>query len=118
MAITDQTGETSSPIIVAEIDEIHQPKSEIKAAPSPPEQMTLRQFKQLRGKYFTVKHKRMTPCGHRLDQINEPRNNCEFCWFAFFQTHGELVQTADRAYQEQGIEFLIRCEELNGERCF
>lgn len=133
MAVTDQTGEASKPIIedcaegwiacelnpcprhvdywqkynkqTQQIPENQQPESAKEPTPLP-QQMTLRQFRALRGKYFTVKHKRMEPCGHRLDQITEPRSNCEFCWFAFFQTHGQLVQTADRAYQEQGVEFL------------
>ncbi len=119
MAESNQAGEASSTIAGSFSDDNGQPiangeittttgRPVIQAAPPIPEQMTLRQFKALRAKYFTVKHKRMDPCGHRLDAMNEPRNNCEFCWFAFFQTHGELVQTTDRAYQEQGTEFLDR----------
>lgn len=91
------------------------PKDEQAAIPT---EMTLRQFKALRAKYFTVRHKRMDPCGHRLDAMNEPRNNCEFCWFAFFQTHGELVQTADRAYQEQGTDFLDRMRGIKFRKMF
>jgi len=108
VAVTDQAGEASSPVTLPACEPARGPEvpATLKVAPPMPEQMTLRQFKALRAKYFTVRHKRMEPCGHRLDAMNEPRNNCEFCWFAFFQTHGELVQTTDRAYQEQGAEFL------------
>jgi hypothetical protein len=104
MAITDQAGATGGEVVTPN-DDI----AESRPTATPlPEQMTLRQFRALRAKYFTVKHKRMEPCGHRLDAINEPRNNCEFCWFAFFQTHGELVQTVDRAAMEQGLDFIDR----------
>jgi hypothetical protein len=97
------------------------PESQPTVTPSPvpiPRETTLSQFKALRAKYFTVRHKRMEPCGHRLDQINEPRHNCEYCWFAFFQTHGELVQTTDRAYQEQGAAFVDKMRGIKYRKMF
>lgn len=69
-------------------------------------QLTETQFRALRRAYFTVRHPQVRECGHKMDQINQPKNNCEYCWFAFFSSHGELVQTADRAFQEQGSGFL------------
>jgi hypothetical protein len=72
-----------------------------------PQQLTELQFRELRGKYFTVRHYRVKPCNHLLDQINEPTfRNCENCWFTFFSSHGELVQVTDKAMQEQGAPFL------------
>lgn len=68
--------------------------------------LTETQFRALRRAYFTVRHPHVRECGHKVDQINQPKNNCEYCWFAFFSSHGELVQTADRAFQEQGSGFL------------
>ncbi len=129
VAVTDQASETGSTIAGSLLDDAGQPIASgtistetgqpiIKATPPFPQQMTLREFKQLRAKYFTVRHKRMEPCGHRLDQINEPRNNCEFCWFAFFQTHGELVQTVDRAIQEQGLDFVERLRGVKFRKMF
>jgi hypothetical protein len=74
--------------------------------PSQP-QITEQQFRELRGKYFTVRHPRVKECNHALDQINEPTfRNCQFCWFSFFSSHGELVQVTDKAIQEQGPAFL------------
>jgi hypothetical protein len=69
--------------------------------------LTEQQFRMLRGKFFTVRHNRVKECGHLLDQINEPTfRNCEYCWWAFFSSHGELVQVTDKAFQEQGVAFL------------
>lgn len=76
-------------------------------SPTQPQQLTERQFRELRGKYFTIRHFRVRPCNHHLDQINEPTfRNCESCWFTFFSSHGELVQVTDKAIQEQGAPFL------------
>lgn len=74
----------------------------------PPQQLTEMQFRQLRRAYFTVRHARVEECGHKLDPINQPGNNCEYCWFGWLNAHGELVQTADKAFQEQGKAFLIK----------
>lgn len=71
-----------------------------------PQEVTLKQIKEYRRLYFTVRHPTVTGCGHRLDPGIEPRTNCQFCWFAFFKNHGELVQTTDSFYQEYGGEAL------------
>ena len=72
-----------------------------------PQQITEAQLRQLRGKYFTVTHKRTPECGHHLDMINEPTfRNCEYCWFSFFTTHGELVNVTHEAFQEHGAAFV------------
>ena len=84
----------------------------------PPQTLTETQFRALRRQYFTVRHGRCQPCGHRLDQITEPRNNCEPCWWAFFETHLALVETADRAYQEQGSNFLDKMRGMKFRRFF
>lgn len=65
------------------------------------------EFRKLRGKYFTVRHHTVAECGHKLDMINEPTfRNCEYCWFAFFSSHGELIQVTDEAFQTHGAAFL------------
>jgi len=70
-------------------------------------QITPAQFRELRGKFFTVRHERVKTCGHALDNINEPTfRNCETCWFSFFASHGELVKVTDKALQEHGDAFL------------
>jgi hypothetical protein len=58
-------------------------------------------------------------CGHRLDLHVQPSHrNCEDCWFAFFNTHGELCRQLDEMHmseggdsaiiQLQGVKFLHR----------
>jgi hypothetical protein len=61
----------------------------------------------LRGKYFTVRHVFLTNCQHKLDMINQPKNNCDSCWFQFFNTHSTLVETARDFHQQYGKERLI-----------
>lgn len=59
-------------------------------------------IRSLRGKYFTVKHVTLENCGHKLDMINEPATNCENCWWTFFNTHPQLVETTDQFFRTQG----------------
>lgn len=66
-----------------------------------PPQLTEELMRKLRGKYFTVRHIRMA-CGHKMDQINQPKNNCDECWAGFFGTHPQLVEIAHQMYQTQG----------------
>ena len=56
----------------------------------------------MRGHYFTVKHVKLEQCGHRLDMVNEPRHNCENCWWQWFLHHPQLVETTDQFYRTQG----------------
>ena len=46
-------------------------------------------------------------CNHKIDRINQPANHCHTCWWAFFQTHETLVQTAHEFYQQFGKERLV-----------
>lgn len=71
-------------------------------------ELTPKLLKQLRGKYFTIKHPQLKECGHKLDMINEPRHrNCENCWWTFFNTHPQLVETADQFFKTQGKQAMI-----------
>ena len=63
-------------------------------------------MRMLRGKYFTVRHDTAV-CGHAVDRINQPSNNCHVCWWAFCQTHATLVKTAHEFYQQFGKERLV-----------
>jgi len=72
-----------------------------------PRQITEGQLRELRGKYFTIRHPRVPECNHKSDVINEPRHrNCQHCWFSWLESHPELVKVADEAYIEQGAAFL------------
>lgn len=69
--------------------------------------ITLSDIKKFNKIYVTVQHPRVKECGHRFDEFHEPRHNCEFCWFAFFNTHGDLVKTVDEIFhKENGIHVL------------
>jgi hypothetical protein len=72
----------------------------------PQKPLSEREIRELRRVYFTVRHDTLKECGHKHDRIHEPKNNCERCWFVFFNTHGELIQTADKAFQENGKNFI------------
>jgi hypothetical protein len=64
--------------------------------------ITPKLLKQLRGRYFTVKHVLLTNCWHKLDMINFPKRNCENCYFTWFNTHPQLVETADQFFRIHG----------------
>jgi hypothetical protein len=67
-----------------------------------PPKITEKLLRQMRGHYFTVKHVKLEQCGHRLDMVNEPRHNCENCWWQWFLHHPQLVETTDQFYRTQG----------------
>lgn len=69
----------------------------------------------MRAKYFTVKHPLLTNCGHKLDMINFPKRNCENCYYQWFNTHPQLVETADQFFRTHGKGPLIG---LRGEKFF
>lgn len=73
-----------------------------------PPKLTEALMRQLRGKYFTVKLPRLENCGHKYSPTNEPRmRNCENCWFQFFNTHPQLVETADQFWRTQGKQAMV-----------
>ena len=67
-----------------------------------PPNITPELIRQLRGKYFTVKHVRLTDCGHLLDMVNFPKRNCHTCLFNWFNSHAQLVELAHEFYQKHG----------------
>ncbi len=51
---------------------------------------------------------RVPQCGHRFKAGRTPEHvNCESCWFAFFQTHGELSQAVEEVYAKHGKSLII-----------
>jgi hypothetical protein len=96
----------NQPVVSAEASHKSLAETLAEDCTAPVKPLTELQFRQLRRAYFTVRHDTVATCGHKIDRLNEPKNNCEYCWWAFFGSHGELVQTADKAFQEQGQNFL------------
>jgi hypothetical protein len=64
-------------------------------------------MRMLRGKYFTVRHVFLSDCGHKIDMINQPKTNCENCWYNWMNRHGQLVETADEFYRQYGKDKLV-----------
>src|SRR5581483_6148854 len=84
-------------------EQLEQLPPELRPGPNgEPPQITEKTLRSLRAKYFTVKHPLLADCGHKLDMINQPRNNCENCWFQWFNTHPQLVETADQFFRTHG----------------
>lgn len=62
-------------------------------------QPTEGEMKKLRKQYVTIQNPKVIACGHGLSLGTQPTHrNCESCWFAFFQNHGELVQQLDEMH--------------------
>ena len=66
------------------------------------------EIRRLRGLYMTVRHPHVAACGHKYVADKQPRHNCEDCWFAWMNSHGELVQTTDELFQTTGGVELIK----------
>jgi len=64
--------------------------------------------RQLNKIWVTRRLDHIKECGHKFSAYEEPRTNCEWCWFTFFNTNGELVKTADECFREEGRDILER----------
>lgn len=90
-------GPTSAPLPTGKLPNYYRtlPSGEIK-------ELTKTEYKDAMRKEFTLRRPRPT-CGHRFAPGAEPQHrNCEACWFAFFQTHGELTQACDEVFANYG----------------
>lgn len=58
----------------------------------------LREYKKMMRQFFTVQHKRVAACGHKFTG-QEPRTNCQFCWFAYFNENGEFTKSLDELWR-------------------
>lgn len=73
--------------------------------------LTEGEIKKLRKQYITVQHPKVIGCGHRLDLNRQPTHrNCQTCWFAWFQNHGEIVQQLDEMYVADGEKLIIQLQ--------
>jgi hypothetical protein len=77
-------------------------KSELRPPSNPDLVGELRKYNQ------TIRFPRITECGHKYEEYREPRRNCEWCYFAWLNAHGEIVQLADKVFQEEGKDMLIK----------
>ena len=69
------------------------------------------EWRKLRGQFFTERRQTIAACGHKFYPENPPQHaNCDDCWFAFFQTHGELTQSIEEAYQKLGLGLVERLQ--------
>src|ERR1039458_667803 len=69
----------------------------------------------MRGHYFTVKHVLLENCGHKLDMLNQPKTNCENCYWQWFLHHPQLVETTDQFFRAHGKGPLVA---MRGEKYF
>lgn len=86
----------------------HNSNEVVKALTEEKKPPTRAEYKKMMGMYFTQRRDRVEYCGHKFHPENQPKRNCPWCWFAFFQIHGEVTQTADECFQKDGREMLVR----------
>lgn len=80
--------------------------------------ITEREYRKLMNQYFTVRRPIVEGCGHKIDTENGPKNNCQTCWFAYFNNHSELVQAIDQAMRTDGPEVVIALRGLKFVRMY
>ena len=82
------------------------------AAMIPPDPTTMNYREELRTRMVPfrdsskgpIRFQRLPICKHKFVHGSEPRHrNCESCWFAFFQIHGEITQLADEIHSKHGL---------------
>jgi hypothetical protein len=67
--------------------------------------ITRSEYKKAMLAEFTKKYPVNPQCGHKVRVGFEPNHrNCDMCWFAYFQIHGEVTKLADEIMQEHGHE--------------
>jgi len=77
----------------------------------PKPQLSPGEIKKLRKQYVTRRLPKVNICGHRLDLGSQPRHrNCQYCWFAWFQNHGEIVQQLDEMFVADGGKLIIQLQ--------
>lgn len=102
----EQCGRTPAPEGVL----IHEPTRIIADEDKP--KLTKAEIKRLRRQFVTVNLPRVASCGHRYRADRQPRHrNCEECWMAWLNAHGELVQTTDELHNtEGGVAMIIQLQ--------
>jgi hypothetical protein len=56
----------------------------------------------------SLHYPRLPGCNHKYRHEGLPAHrNCNFCWGAFFQNHGEIVELADEMYRGGGPQELM-----------
>jgi hypothetical protein len=78
-----------------------------------PVQFTRKMWKEYMRVNFTVRRDIVRACGHKLSHTTDPRTNCESCWFAYFNTNGQMTQIADECFNEAGRDVLERSRGKN-----
>lgn len=78
--------------------------------PKPP---TEAQFRLARKIYWTQQYKTVDACGHKFHPTDAPKTNCDDCWIAYFQVHGEVTQLCDEIFRKEGLATL---KKLKGDK--
>lgn len=105
--VVDSTGEV---VETAEQQQAAIPLEREHVEPTPGE------LKKLRKQYVTIQHPRVVACQHRLDLSRQPRHrNCQSCWFAWLNEHGEIVQQLDEMHTSGNDAIIIQ---LQGSKFF
>lgn len=87
--------------------------STIKELTEPKRPMTESEHRKAMGQFWTIRRDRVEKCNHIFYGEDPPKNNCPWCWFAFFQVNGKTTQVADECFQKEGRETLTK---LKGEK--
>jgi len=88
-------------------------KEVVKELTEQPKPISLKDYKKAMGQLFTVRLDTVKACGHKFHPTNEPKTNCDDCWFAYFQVNGQTTQTAEECLAKEGKQTLTK---IKGEK--
>jgi hypothetical protein len=71
--------------------------------PEPEPKPGLSGYKKIMRRFWTVQHKVVQACQHKFTG-QEPRTNCQFCWFAYFNENGDFTKSLDELWRSPGGE--------------
>lgn len=83
----------SEPILTTE-NVVETDTKDLAAAPEKL-QLTRKQIGEIRRRYITVVHGTVRACEHKFDPTRPPKNNCEYCWEAYFVTATDTAAIHD-----------------------
>lgn len=106
--VTELTPEAKSQLSQVGQEEVAVELAKAEHDPVVPKQMTRQVWKQMMRMHFTVRRATVKSCGHKINIESDPRNNCDECWFAYFNNNGQMTKIADECFTEAGRDVLER----------
>jgi hypothetical protein len=65
--------------------------------------ITEQEMRAMRRQFVTIRLGTVRACGHKIDSSKPPKNNCEWCWEAYFKTNDNMLVTLHEFLVTRGL---------------